>query len=394
MTSPRPRVAIVGAGIGGLTLAIALREKGIDAEVLERSPELSEAGAAVALAANGSRLMDRLGLGTRLAWHATVQTELVYRNGRDATRITAYPLDDRYTEMFGSPLYSLHRADLQRVLVEAWGLPVRLGADVIGVEQTEGEALVRLASGDTVAADLVVGADGVHSIVRRLLAGPDAPAVYSGTSGFRGLVPVEKLPSLPDPSSIQSWLGPGGHLLHYPIAGGAVINFLAVVDEPAEWTEPAWVAGDDPGKSLGVFDGWHPAVAEMLLGATPQRWGLFAHRPLRQWYDGRVVLLGDAAHAMLPHQGQGANQTIEDAVVLAECLAAQTIPDALARYQLLRRGRTRVIQRSSWDTSAALHLPDGPEVVARDEGLRHFPERFGWIHTYDAFAAAAAAADG
>ena len=176
---------------------------------------------------------------------------------------------------------------------------------------------VRCASGATFEASVVVGADGVHSLTRQWVTGGDEP-VYSGTSGFRGLVPAERLSRLPDPGALQFWMGPGAHLLHYPVDGGSVINFLAVVDGPARWTAPAWMEPAAPGAHLAAFAGWHPAVTEMI-GAVPQspRWGLFTRRPLARWSRGPVVLLGDAAHAMLPHQGQGANQTIEDAVVLA-----------------------------------------------------------------------------
>ena len=212
---------------------------------------------------------------------------------------------------------------------------------------------------------------------------PDTPT-YSGTSGFRGLVPRAALAQLPDPDAIQFWMGPGAHLLHYPI--GDLVNFLAVVDEPARWPWPGGSTEAATGELAAHFAGWHPAVVEMIA-AVPQspRWGLFALAPLTTWSRGRVVLLGDAAHAMLPHHGQGANQTIEDAAVLADCLAgAADHRSAFRRYERLRRARTRQVQRSSWDASAALHLPDGPAARARDRTLPHIFDRFGWIHAHDA----------
>ena len=236
---------------------------------------------------------------------------------------------------------------------------------------------------------MVVGADGVHSLVRDWVTGGDEP-VYSGTSGFRGLVPIERLPRLPDPGALQFWMGPGAHLLHYPIDGGRLINFLAVIDGPARWTEPAWMAQAGPGAHLEPFAGWHPAVTEMI-SAVPQspRWGLFARRPLARWSRGPAVLLGDAAHAMLPHHGQGANQTVEDAAVLAaELGAGSDIPAALRRYATRRRARTRKVQLMSWAASAALHLPDGPAARRRDAYLAQVPARAAWIHGYDALAPA------
>jgi hypothetical protein len=208
-------------------------------------------------------------------------------------------------------------------------------------ERGPGGCGVRCSSGAVFEASLVVGADGVHSLVRHWVTGGDEP-VYSGTSGFRGLVPVDLLPRLPDSGALQFWIGPGAHLLHYPIDGGRLINFLAVIDTPGQWTAPGWMEAAPDGAHLKAFAGWHPAVTDML-SAVPQspRWGLFARRPLARWSRGPAVLLGDAAHAMLPHHGQGANQTIEDAAVLAtELDGADDIPAALCRYASRRRART------------------------------------------------------
>ncbi|MFB9927922.1 FAD-dependent monooxygenase [Amycolatopsis halotolerans] len=384
-------VAIVGGGIGGLTLALALRQRGIGAEVYERSAELREVGAAVALAANGSRVMRRLGLRDELAACSAVPTELVYRHWRDGRRVVAFPIGDAYEERFGGPYFGVHRADLQRILADAWG-KVHLGRRVTGVVADGTGYRLECADGTSETADVVVGADGVHSTVRAWV--DDSPlARYSGSSGFRGLVPVSQLPSLPDAGAMQFWLGPGGHLLHYAIGDGSVVNFLAVLDEPAEWAGASWTEDIPRERIEAAFEGWHPAVREMV-GATTlyQRWGLFSQNPLNRWHRGGVVLLGDAAHAMLPHHGQGANQTIEDAVTLAECLARDSRETALARYEKLRRPRTRAVQRSSWVANALLHLPDGPAADARDVALRRIDETVEWIHSHDAVAVALASA--
>jgi salicylate hydroxylase len=184
------------------------------------------------------------------------------------------------------------------------------------------------------------------------------------------------------------------HLLHYAIrAAGSAINFLAVTEGPAVWPEgDNWQIEVEPGEALAAFKGWHPAVTEML-GAVEHtvRWGLFTVRPLRHWSRGRVVLLGDAAHAMLPHNGQGANTTIEDAITLAVLLSDASPGDLDAtrdRYQALRRARTRKIQHSSWVTSNLLHLPDGPALAERNRRLSNFPANFGWIHEFDALRSA------
>jgi salicylate hydroxylase len=343
----RIRIAVAGGGIGGLTLALALRQRGMEAEVFEQAPELGEIGAAVALSANATRELRRLGVLDAVAAASTEPTELIYRDWKDGRRIAAHPVrkDSRYRERFGAPYFGIHRADLQRALSGALGgAGLHLGhrlADIVD----EGNAVgLEFTNGRSGRFDLVVGADGVRSMVRRFVAGDDEGTAYSGTSGFRGIVPAARLPSLPDPQAIQFWMGPNAHLLHYAIGGaGEDVNFLAVVEGPAAWPHgDKWQAEIGPGEAVAAFAGWHPAVVEMV-GAVEHtaRWGLFVARPLPRWRRGRAVLLGDAAHAMLPHHGQGANTTIEDAITLAELLADAAAPDdldpVLDRYGALRR---------------------------------------------------------
>lgn len=227
----------------------------------------------------------------------------------------------------------------------------------------------------------------MRSTVRRWVTGAD-DTVYSGTSAFRGIVPTDNLPSLPDPLAIQFWMGPDAHLLHYAIgATGESVNFFAVVETPRIWLPAASVAEVHEDVPVASFRGWHPAVTEMIRAAeSPIRWALFTVRPLLRWYRNRVVILGDAAHGMLPHHGQGANTSIEDAFALAGLIAdaaGKDLESAFARYQELRRARTRKVQRSSWVTSSLLHLPDGPAALARDRKVARFPQDFGWIHEYD-----------
>jgi salicylate hydroxylase len=383
-------VAIVGAGIGGLSLGLALRERGLQATVFEQAPALTEIGAAIALSANATREYTRLGLVDELARAATIPTELIYRDWRTGDRVAAHPVakDDWYVSRFGAPYFGIHRADLQKTLSTAFGVQnLHLGCRLVDiVEQREGVVL-EFANGRVEHADIVVGADGVRSTVRRWITGAE-DAIYSGTSAFRGIVPTENLPSLPDPHAIQFWMGPDAHLLHYAIGGaGELVNFFAVVEAPRNWPHDGSVAEVDEDVPVASFRGWHPAVTEMIrAAASPLRWGLFAVRPLLRWYRGRLVLLGDAAHGMLPHHGQGANTSIEDAFALAAMLAESTSDDlepAFTRYQHLRRARTRRIQRSSWVTSSLLHLRAGPAVAARDAKMAAVPEDFGWIHGYD-----------
>ena len=390
-----PRIAIIGAGIGGLTLAMALRRHGVAAEVFEQAHELTEVGAAVALSANGTRELRRFGVLDQLIAVSTEPTELIYRDGRTGERIAAHPIriGGAYQERFGAPFCGLHRAELQRVLGAAVDhARLHLGRRVVTLDDRGGRIRLTFADGGAAEADLVVAADGVRSIARGYVAGDDR-LVYSQTSGFRGIVPVSRLPSLPDPQALQFWMGPSAHLLHYALGGkGDQVNFLAVVDSPTAWANPEkGLAPATSEEALSAFQGWASPVTEMV-GAVRHdlRWGLFLAAPLRRWRRGRVVLLGDAAHAMLPHHGQGANVTIEDAVTLAELIAEEwaDLDTALDEYERMRKGRTRKIQRASWMGNHDLHLPDGAEWERRNLRIMRFPDWFAWIHVHDALEAA------
>jgi salicylate hydroxylase len=390
MTASDLRVAIIGAGIGGLSLGLALRERGLRADVFEQAPELTEIGAAIALSANATREYARLGLGDQLARDSTIPTELIYRDWRTGERIAAHPVrdDNAYVERFGAPYFGIHRADLQNTLSAAFGMEnLHLGCRLVNIVEKPASVVLEFANGRVEEADLVVGADGVRSTVRRWVTGAD-DAVYSRTSAFRGLVPSENLPSLPDPQAIQFWMGPDAHLLHYAIGGNAeIVNFFAVVETPRIWLPEGSVSEVAQDVPVASFRGWHPAVTEMIrAAASPIRWGLFVVRPLLRWFRGRVVVLGDAAHGMLPHHGQGANTSIEDAFALAALLVeggADDLEATLSRFQGLRRARTRKIQRSAWMTNALLHLPEGPALQARDAKVARFADDFGWIHDHD-----------
>jgi salicylate hydroxylase len=397
MIDRKPRIAIVGAGVGGLTLWLALRQRGVFADIYEQAHELAEIGAAVALSANATRELGRLGVLNPMVAASTEPTELIYRDGRTGGRIAAHAvrLGGSYRARFGAPYCGIHRAEFQRALSAGVdGERLHLGRRLVDLSEDGDRVTLNFADGGTVEADAVIAADGVRSVVRRFVAGDDG-LLYSRTSGFRGIVPVATLPSLPDPEAIQFWMGPSAHLLHYAIgADGGHVNFLAVVEGPHDWAHPEkGLAASNDAEALALFQGWHPAVSEMIAAVRHEvRWGLFLARPLRRWRRRRVVLLGDAAHAMLPHHGQGANTTIEDAVTLAELVAADPcdLYDAFAAYEALRRPRTRAIQRASWMGNRGLHLPDGPEVARRDALIARFPEKFGWIHGFDALKTARA----
>jgi salicylate hydroxylase len=380
-------VAVVGGGIGGLVLALALRERGIGFEVYEQAEELREIGAAVALSANGTRELRRLGLGEPVEGVSVIPSALVIRRWDSGEIIADHPIgrDGVYEATFGAPYYGVHRVALLQALAEQLaGEGLSLGRRCVGVEERRSGAELHFADGASAAADVVVGADGVHSVTRPHVVG-EVRGRYSGTVGYRGLVPVEKMPSLPDPTPLQFWAGPGRHLLHYAIDGGRTVNFLAVVRVP-EWTSQEWMEHCPVGDALDAFAGWHPAVTEMV-GATDvgARWALHDLAPLERWHTDRVVLMGDAAHAMVPHQGQGANQTIEDAIALADCLAdAHDFGSALRHYAERRQKRAARVQGWSRRAADLMHLPDGPEVGPRDAVFADLYSELAWIHSYDA----------
>lgn len=384
------RIAIIGAGIGGLSLGLALRERGLTADIYEQAPQLTEVGAAIGLAANANREYARLGLLDKLEAVSTNPTELIYRDWHSGNRIAAFPSrnENAYVERFGAPWLGIHRADLQVILSQAFGVEkLHLGTRIVNIIEDNASVVLEFANGRVEHADLVVGADGVRSTVRRWVTGAE-DAVYSGTSAFRGVVPTDNLRSLPDPYAIQFWMGPDAHLLHYAIGGeGDYVNFFAVVEGPKIWVHEGSTVEVPEEVPVASFRGWHPAVTEMIRASdSALRWALTTVRPLLRWYRGRVVILGDAAHGMLPHHGQGANTSIEDAFTLA-ALLAESDPDDLqttfSRYQDMRRVRTRIIQRSSHVTNSLLHIPDGPAAHARNEKVARFPQDFGWIHEYD-----------
>jgi salicylate hydroxylase len=224
--------------------------------------------------------------------------------------------------------------------------------------------VIEFANGHFVQADMVIGADGVRSVVRRFVTGGE-DVVYSGTSAFRGIVPVNRLSTLPDPQAVQFWMGANAHLLHYAIGGeGDTVNFVAFVEGPAVWPHADKWSEVEPGEAVAAIAGWHPAVTEMV-GAVEHkvRWGLFMLPPLLRWSRGRAVLLGDAAHAMLPHHGQGANGSIEDAITLAELLAGASrneLEAVVGRYQgcgMRARGRYNAARGSRTTCSICRTAP-------------------------------------
>jgi salicylate hydroxylase len=393
-------VAVVGAGISGLALTLALRQRDVRVDLYEQADRLVEIGAGLSLFANSVKILRTLGVSDVLDVQAAQPQELVYRDGRDGQVLAAVPLarDDRYRSAFGTPYYTVHRQVLQDAFVDLAGIStIHLGHRLVGLGSDGNGVRLDWADGSSSRADIVVGSDGIRSVVRRWITGAEN-TVYSGTSGYRGIIDVSRAPSLDTPGNSQFWVGEGQHLLHFPINAAATrLNFLAVVEEPKEWTADSWRRPATKEEASEKFAGWNRVVLELLNGVDAlEQWALFVVEPLATWFKGPAVLIGDAAHGMLPHYGQGANSSIEDAVVLADILARCPVGEharAFRLYESLRRSRTRRLQNASWRANEMLHLPRGEAFEARYQEVTGYYTNRQWIYGYDALTAVAAAGE-
>ena len=365
------RIIIVGGGIGGLVAALTLRRASFEVEVFEQAAELREVGAGVQVSPNASRILHRLGLEEPLRRFGVRPLAGVIRRWNDGHVISRQPLAGACEQNFGAPYYHFHRAELLDLLSAA--VPrdiVHLNHRCVGISQHDDRVEVRFQNDSTAEADLVVGADGIHSVVREAILGPES-ARFSGHVAYRGLVAAERVAHLGIEREASSWWGPDHHFVHYFVGAGArYLNWVAIT--PGEWRIESWTAKGEIAEALNEFEGWHPQVRAMIAAAeTTNRWALYDRDPLPRWTVGRVTLLGDAAHAMLPYMAQGAVQSIEDAAVLAKCLErdAQNFAAALHRYEEIRRPRATRCQEGSRRNAIMYHLPDGEEQRSRDANL-------------------------
>jgi salicylate hydroxylase len=360
------RAVIVGAGIGGLTAALALAARGIEPTVLEQATALGDVGAGIQLAPNATRVLQRVGVYESLRPLAVFPVDLTFRRWSDGAVIARRELGPALERSLGAPYIQVHRADLHSALVG--GLPagcaVQLATRVVGVEQDGVSATAVCADGRRVRGDVLIAADGIHSAVRAAVFGQDRPE-YSGTVSYRAVVPAERLAGLDFPDN-ASWLGPEKHFVHYWVRGGRLLNVVTGVR--AGQAQESWTAQVDPAEGLRVFAGWDARVVGILERVeTLYRRGIFTRAPLRTWAESRVALLGDSAHAMVPFHAQGAAQSVVDAAVLARCLADIESPaEALGTYAELRVAKANEVQQRSSNQGRLYHLPDGPESEARN----------------------------
>ena len=384
------RVIVIGAGIGGLAAALTLKRSGVEVQVFEQAAELREIGAGIQISPNAARILNRLGLEEPLRRFGVRPRAIVIRRWDDGRVLARQPLADACERNFGAPYYNFHRAEMLDVLSAAVPAGVlHLDHRCVGLTQHADRVEVKFHNGVTADADVVVGADGIHSTVREVIVGPESPR-FSGHVAYRGLVPAERVEHLGLEIAASVWWGPDHHFVHYYVGAGARYhNWVAIT--PGEWRIESWTAKGEVADALKEFAGWHPQISAIIgsVDAT-NRWALYDRDPLPEWTVGRVTLMGDAAHPMLPYMAQGAVQSIEDAAVLARCLEladAHDVSAALQRYEQTRKPRASRCQEGSRRNAIMYHLPDGDDQRKRDAGLASAADaplpQNAWLYGHD-----------
>jgi salicylate hydroxylase len=377
---------VCGAGLGGLTAALALQRHGFKVSVLEQAPTLGEVGAGITLAPNATRVLDALGLEHQLAAIGTVPAKQAIKHYRTGESLVSVDRKDNSKARYGAAYYVAHRADIHAALVEAvrGNDPSALvvSARVTALDQDGSKVRATLADGRRVVGDGLIAADGVKSVVRDRLFSPQPPR-FTGYLAWRGLVPTAQLPpGVIDPPADLS-IAPGRMFARYLLRRDTLLNYVAIAEVDA-WQEEGWTIASDPAEVRAAFADFH-AETQLIMAATRpdqcHKWGLFEHAPLRSWVRGRVALLGDAAHAMTPFMGQGAAMAIEDAMVLARCLFSfDDVETALHRYERARLDRTAFV--------AAESMAKGKRMLARETDSygknRHRNEESLGLFEYDA----------
>jgi salicylate hydroxylase len=386
------RVAIIGGGIGGLSAALHLLKAGLDVQVYEQASRIGEIGAGIQISPNASRLLIRLGLKPALD-KAGVRPRAVHqRRWDDGRTLQRAPVGAEVEATFGAPYYHFHRGDLAELLGNA--VPperVHLGHRLVDLEEMADKVIARFDNSARAEADVLVGADGIHSKVHALTFGPEK-ARFTGCVAWRGLIPAERVRHLDIEVASHNWMGPDGHVVHYWVGAGRFMNVVCVT-EHGDWAEEGWTI---PGRVADVaarYQAWHPTVRGLIAAFSETFvWALHDRTELPRWSKGRVTLLGDACHPMLPFMAQGAAQSIEDGATLTSLLNAMPsdVPRALQRYETLRKPRATRLQEASSANRLRFHLHDGLEQQKRDAAMANSGDRsianIGWLYMHDASA--------
>lgn len=391
MSPPPLKIAVIGAGIGGLTAASSLRQAGFSVDVYEQSPELIEIGGGINMGPNAARILYRLGLGEGLDREAVRPIGMRQRRWDDGRTLQKAGINPECEALYGAPHLTVHRADLLAVIAAAFPAEhIHLGHRLVGLADRGDATEAWFENGVHIAPDILVGADGIHSTVREALFGAEDPQ-FAGCVAYRGLVPSERIAELGLERGNQSWLGPGAHLVHYFVSGGRLLNFVGWTEHDT-WNREDWTDRATIERALAAFEGWHPQIRRIISAAeTCFIWALFDRDPLPRWSAGRATLLGDACHPMYPFMAQGAAQAIEDGACLAACLAEERNADpaeTLRRYERTRLPRVTRLQEMSRANKRRYHMPDGPEQQARDAAMvavrERAPENMQWLFGFDA----------
>lgn len=388
-----PGIGIVGGGIGGLTAALALLRKGHDVTVFEQASELQEVGAGLQISPNGVRVLFDLGLEheVRDICFEPEGKEIRLWNTGDTWKL--FDLGVESKARYGFPYITVHRNDLHQVLVKAVEAAspgaIRLDHRFTGIEQRDGHVTLSFHDKPSATFDVVIGADGVHSRMREILFG-SGPAKFTGIVAWRGVIPAELLPERLTRPIGTNWIGPGGHVIYYPIRRGELINFTSVI-ERHDWKTESWTSAGTNQEYHDDYPGWHADV-HAYIEAIPQpfKWALIARPPMQQWVQGRVALLGDACHPSLPFLAQGAVMALEDACILARAFEEfDTIGEALDRYQRLRIPRTtRAVEGANANAerfhNPTLADPHGAQIYVDEQwAADKVVERYEWLFEYD-----------